>query len=666
MVAGIALVWLNGRLKSRKLKFTPAGLDLPILIFLGVSCLSLTQAANLHAGLDRLVALVTGAGIYFLVRHGLPEWRDVRAVVRALILSSVLVALYGIVQITLDLDPPPGLFSIGSTFGNPNHMAEFLMMSIPLTLAAFLWVRGRRAAFPLAALVVEIAAVFIARGRGAMVGLIAGLALFGVLLLLYGGKDPGRSRLGTALAALLIILTVGALAGKYRETRMGLTLSSHATNLHRPRGEQIPGKAETVALRLHWYRDTLRMALDHPLLGIGIGQFRYVYPEYRGYSEDVMAADQQLEHAHNDFLESAAATGFPGAAILLWLLVMAGVRGIRGVRDASGFPERCLRIGGVAAVAAYWVNNLFSYGFYSPVSFALFWFLLGMSEFREEGAVRFRPREVRLPGIVTAGGVRVALLLPLFLGAFWVTAKPVVADFYISRAYDRLGGGDLVQAAHSYERALRWNPHYSYGYGLLSDVLEMLGRPRRAEEMLEKVVRQEPYSYAEYFFLGEAWEQIGNRDRAMEAFQKAVSIYPFYARAYYRIGLLQENAGDLADALASYRRSYRSRTGFVPALNSAAVLLARQGKMAEALGLWEKARGFNPLDYVVRYDLGKAYLARGLPGKAAQEFRVALVLQPGDPRIEEILREAEVRSGSSGSVPLDLQNPSPLPRFPER
>jgi O-antigen ligase len=74
--------------------------------------------------------------------------------------------------------------------------------------------------------------------------------------------------------------------------------------------------AESVSMRLEWYRNSLGIIAGHPIVGSGTGAFPKAYADYtsgRGMQPTV--------NPHNEFLNIAVQTGVVGLAALLWLFV---------------------------------------------------------------------------------------------------------------------------------------------------------------------------------------------------------------------------------------------------------------------------------------------------------------------------------------------------------
>ncbi len=98
-------------------------------------------------------------------------------------------------------------------------------------------------------------------------------------------------------------------------------------------GENVSGRFDVQGLsdegRLETYRSTLRMIVDHPWFGTGLGTFAWSFPAYRSAQISMWGV---WDRAHSTPLELAADLGLPlaGLIVLAWLVVLAVlVRGIR-------------------------------------------------------------------------------------------------------------------------------------------------------------------------------------------------------------------------------------------------------------------------------------------------------------------------------------------------
>jgi O-antigen ligase/Flp pilus assembly protein TadD len=265
----------------------------------------------------------------------------------------------------------------GAFFGNPNFLGGHLAMLLPLALAWALagpgsrktaWLRWTVAALLAAGLVAT-------QTRGAWIGAAAGLAL---LLLLCVAKFPGLLRRHRAPLATLAASSILAAA---------LFVASHAQSLSRISG-MFSGDEE-IGRRLALMRCSLQMAIRHPLLGVGPGNFRLFFPSVQsaGLSQAQLRDRPYIvsEHAHNDLIQMAADAGFPAALLMLALIGWTYRklwRGIQSGREGKGEPpsqEDSLLLGGIlASLLALHVHGLANFPFLIAPTQMTAWALAAM------------------------------------------------------------------------------------------------------------------------------------------------------------------------------------------------------------------------------------------------------------------------------------------------
>lgn len=111
----------------------------------------------------------------------------------------------------------------------------------------------------------------------------------------------------------------------------------------RPHWKRTKGQVTALAdgqgdLRINLTRDTVRMAMDKPVWGWGVGSYPLVFPGYQGayLRDDQGRINARVLEAHNDWAHLWAETGLGG---LLILLVPVGVL-LRGVWRTRGVLVR--------------------------------------------------------------------------------------------------------------------------------------------------------------------------------------------------------------------------------------------------------------------------------------------------------------------------------------
>lgn len=161
-----------------------------------------------------------------------------------------------------------------------------------------------------------LAWAYLALCLGSAMGLSASLSRAGVVLFLIGVvlwiiARPRRGQRVTrwqSLPAFLMIICLGMFLTGFETLRRVMDMGEAAD-----RG--ILGYRGLI------YSDTLRMIADQPLAGVGLGNFTYVFPQYR----EASANASRVIHPESDWLWLAAEAGIP-ALLLLALLTVVVVR----------------------------------------------------------------------------------------------------------------------------------------------------------------------------------------------------------------------------------------------------------------------------------------------------------------------------------------------------
>ncbi len=153
-----------------------------------------------------------------------------------------------------------------------------------------------------------LGALWFTKSRGAIVALVIGLFFLGVLYVL---RDYIRANRRKAFLLGWMVVVAG-LAGV---TGFGLAKG------------YLPGGSLTYRW---WYLETTaKMVADHPLLGVGSGQYGRYYPRYKD-----IKSPEEISNPHN-FLAQAAAEWGIGGLVGMVLMLVGGSRIVAGLRIAD-------------------------------------------------------------------------------------------------------------------------------------------------------------------------------------------------------------------------------------------------------------------------------------------------------------------------------------------
>lgn len=217
---------------------------------------------------------------------------------------------------------------------DPNYFAASLLPAVLVSLFLLLSRSSRRSRlFAGAVCVIDLAALLLTQSRGGLVGL--GVALVAAVLV-AGSLRP---------RVVAVVLVCGAAAVGY----FGFSGPSHVTS------GSSSGRADE-------WRIAARMAENHPLSGVGLGNFSVVEPSYATQAFDIQHVRYIVtyqQRVHNTYLEVVAEMGIVGLLLVVGIFagaVRSAARSLRTLADTADsleMPVRGLIAGALGMFAAY-------------------------------------------------------------------------------------------------------------------------------------------------------------------------------------------------------------------------------------------------------------------------------------------------------------------------
>jgi O-antigen ligase len=137
--------------------------------------------------------------------------------------------------------------------------------------------------------------------------------------------------------------------------------------------ERLNPLRQTGGFRLDLWQSSLEMVRDHPLLGVGLDNFAYLYQQV--YLREAAAAEPNLSHPHNWLLHVWLELGVLGLFAFVWLLV----RAWKAARASLARPRsRWLIAGALGAMADLLVHGFIDNSYFLVDLAFLFWLSLAL------------------------------------------------------------------------------------------------------------------------------------------------------------------------------------------------------------------------------------------------------------------------------------------------
>lgn len=234
-----------------------------------------------------------------------------------------------------------------SILNNPNDLAINIAIAFPLGVAFMLSARGFKKAIWAIALAFMCVGVLLTLSRSGLIALIISIM---ICVWEYGIKGKRRNVVILAILSLFVGCVVIIAKSEYR-------LRVESILLGNIEGSHDKGSREAREMLL---KESVIVALTHPLVGVGPGCFKVV--------------NQHWAVAHNSYTEIAGEAGVP-ALILLLLAIAAAFKNVKEVEKSHQYFDvqeiklftQALRAG----LAAYMVG-----AFFASVEYLLYSYLL--------------------------------------------------------------------------------------------------------------------------------------------------------------------------------------------------------------------------------------------------------------------------------------------------
>jgi len=551
-----------------------------------VALASLSAAMSIQRGksLEAMLNLLAILGLFLAAALLLRGMRAIRGVALAQVMAAVPVAALGIVQhFRPDLMPADSSYpgrALGP-FGQPNRLGGFLIAAIPIALALAFAAqdRGMRLALLIAVFALALCLVF-TYSRGSWVGLVAGLAAFGVLLARWPDLRPHPALLAVAAVCLLApaFFTLPGIVS--RIAPRPATLADSA-----PQGVPFdPERQGSGTMRRAVWSGAFRATMARPVLGFGPGAFREAYDRSKGDLLKRLEAEggRTADQAHSLYLVLSTERGVLGlgAFVLLAGLILAG--GLGTLETGAPVDARLLLAGLAASVVALLAHGVMEdNATFIPQGTSLF-AALGLVAASAPGAKSAR----RNRGLGALGLATVTAGIALsFLSAKADASGNSAVAFRIAPWQER----HALAAAKAAERAA-----FAGAGDTQFRVADRYYRSAIALNPSDPVTRHEVARL--YLSHPEAFATSGRSTprEAVVQLQAALEQNSYYAEIRNDLGVALLRTGDRPGAEAQFQQAAEGRRDFVEPLLNLAALAIERGDRAEAARRIDEALERNP------------------------------------------------------------------------
>ncbi len=335
--------------------------------FVLVSIISAFFAYNVrevYFDILRTMIVVWGVALAALLMLRTPGWPE--KISKLAIMAAIPTLIIGAVQyvqrvaISDAVRLPDGRiveYLVVGLMGHKNIYSVFLMLLLPFSAFGIYRFRGGWRIFALAITVMNLLMILLLKTRSAWVGILLGAFVAVVLLLIFARSF----RLPVVWRNSIIALMAAGMVGLVILMHIGRTAHEFS----------VPGRLYSIfdarshhnIHRLNVWKGSLQMAGEHPLTGVGPGNWKVQAPLYYQQSFEHVSALNWLR-PHNDFIWVASEKGYIGFLLYLCVFVLSFFYLLRVMQKKPEDDSRDKQVFALfiaAGITAYLADSFFSF-----------------------------------------------------------------------------------------------------------------------------------------------------------------------------------------------------------------------------------------------------------------------------------------------------------------
>lgn len=378
-------------------------------------------------------------GLYFVGINRLSK-KDMQSLIKISMFTILPVSFYGLAQYFGGTD------RVFSTLGQPNWLAQYLSMLLPIVLY-FLLIDEKRN-FKIWFLIYTFGyfCLWVSYSMSGVLGFAAGIVVLGVKLYKsrkFNDEFLKRLLLVTAISFFISIFNLGIFKDKVSD--VFIDLQKQSLLVKRVYAEGVYKLSDPGYIRLELWKSTLRLIVSSPkifLLGTGPETFPYVFQAFRSSSLNYSSEwDYVFNKPHNYYLELWVESGL--FSVVAFALVLYQI--------IKKLPDYIL-----PSVVVFAVTNFF--GWPVVATSTLFWmFLIFADKNYEESSQDLIKTSVGRWEKYT----KLLLLLLIWAGylfIFKISTSFYKADADFKESQDIIKAGDLDKSIYLVNRSIELNP----------------------------------------------------------------------------------------------------------------------------------------------------------------------------------------------------------------
>ncbi|OGG14218.1 hypothetical protein A2773_06365 [Candidatus Gottesmanbacteria bacterium RIFCSPHIGHO2_01_FULL_39_10] len=612
--------WILKMILEKRFIFKRSPLDIPLLLFL------LSQIISTYFSIDRhvsifgyysrfnggLLSTISYILLYYAFISNFPRDK-IKTLLYITLGSGLLVSFYGILEkfgIDKNIWVQDVQNRVFSSLGQPNWLAAYLAVLIPLAIGLFLkqisnfkFQISKSLAYCLPALLAGIIGIIFyitlifTKSRSGLAGFWIANFVFWVIIFLKYKENILKSFLILNSSFLILNFILGSPFSQFDKfTLSGILQNRSAPNTsqnttpNEPIGESVldVGITESGNIRKIVWKGAVEITKNYPLFGSGVETFAFSYYKYRPIEHNMTSEwDFLYNKAHNEYLNYAATTGLIGLGTYLLFIATVIFWNLKSLKDRAlklDIGNWILEIGLFSSWLSILITNFLGF---SVVIVQIFFFLLpalifvAINNLKETTLLNLEVTPHKPVPYFSRDYLKLWIRISLFsiiisfapfliykIATFWI------ADVLYARGYNLSRKGDYIEAYQSLKTAINLNKSEPLYFDELSLPAAQLGLAALEQNdatlsssLIEESIKSSNYAVESspnnvnfYKTRTRVFYSLSQLDEkyltsSIEALKYASLLSPTDPRIAYNLGLLYGKIGNNNEAITQLKKA---------------------------------------------------------------------------------------------------------------
>ncbi len=296
------------------------------------------------------------------------------------------------------------------------------------------------------------------------------------------------------------------------------------------------------------------MIADHPIFGVGLGNWKIIIPSYGTHSLPSEHGKVQYLRAHNDFLWIAAEIGLLGLFSYLALFGISIYYLLRSLDYSRDLRESIFLLTLVFGVIGFLVISFFGFPKERIAHLILIHVILAIILIKYHQKYDTKKRSTSVP------------IIPALIISMIVLASSVLLGF------NRIGVEVHLKKAHNYWKKEQWK--------------KML---EEAEAASSDYLNTDPVATPIPWYKGLADVSMNKKKEALKGLLVAYQIHPYHIQVLDNLATCYELSGDHSNAIRYYKKVLEISPRFENSLRNLSVIYYNMGNYQKALQTYSRA-----------------------------------------------------------------------------